>query len=131
MKGLGGYMKIFRQLIIIIGLYITGDVISKTFSLPIPGNILGMLILLFLLITKVIKLDDVEDTSNFLLSHLSFFFIPAGVGLISSFSIIKNSFLQIILICIVTTIITIGVTGKIVELLLNNKKKTKENNKQC
>lgn len=120
-------MKIFRQLILIIGMYIIGDILSTALHLPIPGNILGMIILLILLSTNVIKLEHVEDVSNFLLSHLSFFFIPAGVGLIASFHLIKSSFIQIILICIITTILTIGVTGKIVDMLLSNKEKvTKE-----
>lgn len=116
-------MKLFRQLIIIIGIYYICDALSKTFGLPIPGNILGLITLLLLLITKVIKLDQVEEVANFLLSHLAFFFIPAGVGLLASFDIIKASFIEIILICIVTTILTIGVTGKIVEFFLKNKER--------
>ena len=99
-----------------------GDIISKGLSLPVPGNIIGMIILLVLLCTKTIKLDQVEDVSDFLLNHLAFFFIPAGVGLISSFTLIKSSFIQIIFICILTTIITICVTGKVVEICLSKKK---------
>ena len=78
-------MKIFREALLILGIYLIGEVISKGFSLPLPGNILGMLILLLLLMTKVIKVEKIESVSNFFLDHLAFFFIPAGVGLISSF----------------------------------------------
>lgn len=127
-KGHGDYMKIFRQLIIIIGIYFICEALSKGLSLPIPGNILGMILLLVLLSTKTIKLDQVEEVSNFFLSHLSFFFIPAGVGLLASFDIVKASFIEIVLICILTTVITIVVTGKTAEYFLNKKSNSKEEN---
>ena len=77
-------MKIFREAIIILGIYLVGELISNGFSLPLPGNIIGMIILLLLLFAKVIKVEKIESISTFFLDHLSFFFIPAGVGLISS-----------------------------------------------
>ena len=58
-------MKLFREAIIILGIYLIGELISKGFSLPLPGNILGMIILLILLCTKIIKVDDVENVSDF------------------------------------------------------------------
>lgn len=117
-------MKLFRETIIILGIYLLGEFISKTLNLPIPGNVLGMLILLLLLIFKIVKVEQIETISNFFLDHLAFFFIPAGVGLISSFDIIKDIGIQLLVVCIITTAITMGITGKIVELLL--KKSLKE-----
>lgn len=116
-------MKIFREAIIILGIYLIGEFISKGLSLPIPGNILGMLILLTLLCTKVIKVEKIESISNFFLDHLAFFFIPAGVGLITSFDSIKDSLILIIILCIITTSIVIVVTGLIVQLIMNLQKK--------
>lgn len=115
-------MKIFREALLILGIYLIGEVISKGFSLPLPGNILGMLILLLLLMTKVIKVEKIESVSNFFLDHLAFFFIPAGVGLISSFDLIKANIIPILVLCIVTTAIVIVVTGTIVQLIIKIKK---------
>ena len=115
-------MKILRESIIILSIYLIGEIISKSLSLPIPGNILGMLILLLLLCTKVIKVDQVESISNFFLDHLAFFFIPAGVGLLTSFSSIKNSLPKILIICIISTSIVLVITGKVVEFIMNIKK---------
>lgn len=115
-------MKILRESIIILSIYLIGEIISKSLFLPIPGNILGMLILLLLLCTKVIKVDQIESISNFFLDHLAFFFIPAGVGLLTSFNLIKDSLLNIIIICIITTSLVLVVTGKVVELIINKKK---------
>ena len=106
-------MKLFREAIIILGIYLTGDLISKGFNLPIPGNILGMIILLILLCTKVIKISQIENISNFLLDHLAFFFIPAGVQLMSSFGLIKDSWAKLLIICVISTIVVIACTGLI------------------
>lgn len=117
-------MKLFREAIIILGIYLLGQFISEVLSLPIPGNILGMIILLVLLCTKVLKLEQIETIATFLLDHLAFFFIPAGVGLMTSVGIIKDSWLKLIVICIATTIIIIASTGLIVQYI------TRKNNKR-
>lgn len=123
-------MKLFREAIIILGIYLIGELISKSFSLPLPGNILGMIILLILLCTKIVKVENVENVSDFFLSHLAFFFIPAGVGLISSFPSLKSSLIPILLICIVTTAIVIVVTGLIVQFIINSKSSKMNNRKE-
>ena len=123
-------MKIFREFILILILYFIGDFISKTLNIPIPGNILAMILLFLCLCTGLIKLEKVQDISNFFLDHLAFFFIPAGVGLINSFDSIKSSALQIIIICIITTIIVMSVTGIIVQTTSNILSKKNNNNKK-
>ncbi|PRR83440.1 CidA/LrgA family protein [Clostridium vincentii] len=120
-------MKLFREAIIILGIYLLGEFISEVLSLPVPGNILGMIILLFLLCTKIIKLEQINTISNFLLDHLAFFFIPAGVGLMTSVDIIKDSWLKLIVVCIATTIIIISSTGLIVQYITRKNNKRGEN----
>lgn len=115
-------MKILRELLIIISIFLLGEFVSKTLIIPIPGNILGMIILLVLLISKVIKLSQIETIAKFFLNHLAFFFIPAGVGLLTSFDVLKETWGRILFICIITTIIMIAVTGTLVQLLLTKNK---------
>ena len=122
-------MKIFREFIIILVLYFIGELISKIFNIPIPGNIIAMILLFVSLCTGIIKVEKVDDISTFFLDHLSFFFIPAGVGLINSFDSIKSSAIQIIIICIITTIIVMAVTGIIVQFTSNMLAKKKEDKK--
>ena len=116
-------MKLFREALIILGIYLLGELLSSGLHLPIPGNILGMIILFVLLCTKIIKVDDISNVTNFLLDHLSFFFIPAGVGLMTSMQIIKSTWWQLLIVCISTTVIIIGSTGLIVQAV---SKRTKE-----
>jgi len=114
----GDNLKLLRQIAIIFSIYFLGEVVQKTLSLAIPGSVLGMLILLLLLSTGVIKLRMIENISNFLLDHLAFFFIPAGVGLISSFSMLKGNLLAIIIVSLLSTIVVLLVTGIVVQLMM-------------
>ena len=116
-------MKLFREIILIFGIYYIGEFLTAFLNLPIPGNLVGMLLLFLLLCCNVVKLKQVSTVSDFLLSHLSFFFIPAGVGLMSNFSLIANAWFPIIIVCAITTIITMGVTGKVVQLIMKKGKK--------
>lgn len=120
-------MKLLREATIIIGLYFIGDFISKTIITFIPGNIIGMLILLLLLSLKVIKLEAIENVAKFLLDNLAFFFIPAGVGLLTAVDVLKGNAIKIVLVCIISTFIVMGVTGITVQGLINRRnKKLKE-----
>ncbi|MCK8058442.1 MULTISPECIES: CidA/LrgA family protein [unclassified Fusibacter] len=110
-------MKILRQLCIILGICILGELISSSLPFPIPGNILGMIIMLMLLTSKIVKKQQVEDVAEFLLSHLAVFFIPAGVGLINVTNIIGKDLLSIISIIILSTIIVMATTGLAVQFL--------------
>jgi holin-like protein len=115
-------LKLFREALIIFGIYLLGELISSLLHLPIPGNILGMIILFMLLCTKVVKVDNISNVTNFLLDHLSFFFIPAGVGLMTSMGIIKSTWWQLLVVCISTTIIIIGVTGITIQSISKREK---------
>lgn len=114
-------MKLFREALIIFGIYLIGELIASSLHLPIPGNILGMVILFALLCTKIIKVENIVNVTNFLLDHLSFFFIPAGVGLMTSMEIIKSTWWQLLVVCISTTIIIIGVTGTTIQRISKEK----------
>lgn len=113
----GLLMKLFRELLIILIIFFVGEITSKVLHLPIPGNIIGMLLLLMLLLTNTIKVSQVETIAKFFLDHLAFFFVPAGVGLLASLNILKDSWGKILLVCLLTTSITIAVTGFVVQLL--------------
>ena len=114
-------MKYLRELLIKLSIYLAGEFVSRFFNLPIPGNITGMLILLALLYFKIIDVKKVENISNFFLNHLPFFFIPAGVGLINSMGILKDSWFQILLVSVITTVFIIIITGYTVEKIQNKK----------
>jgi holin-like protein len=116
-------MKLLRELLIILVIYFAGEIITRFFNLPVPGNIMGMILLIILLSTNVVKLEMVDTVANFLLDHLAFFFIPAGVGLLTSLVVIKDSLIRLLIVCFISTIITIAVTAIVVEFMTKEKSK--------
>ncbi len=114
-------MRYVLQFAIILAICFMGDLIHNYFNLPIPGNVLGMVMLLILLLTGVIKLTMIEDVSNFMLKHLSFFFIPAAVGLITCFTILEGKWTALMFISVVSTFIIAIVTGMTVQILMKRR----------
>jgi len=114
-------MKLLRQFLIILIICFIGEVLNKVVSIPLPGSIIGMILLFICLLTGVIKLEMIDDISKFLLDHLAFFFIPAGVGLLAYVGILEANLLPILVICFVTTFLVMVVTGWTVQLIKGGK----------
>ena len=110
-------MKTLRQLSIVLLILSVGQILQTKFNLFIPGTILGMMILLILLLTKIIKLKWIESITNILLEHISIFFVPANVGVMVYLSQIKDVWAQILFIAIISTVVVMGVTGAVVQLV--------------
>ncbi|WP_297517427.1 CidA/LrgA family protein [uncultured Clostridium sp.] len=121
-------MKLLREMLLILVIYFVGDFLSKGLHLPIPGNILGMIILLILLCTKIVKVENVDNVSTFLLDHLAFLFIPAGVGVLNAMNVLDGYIIQLLIIVITSTMVIMAVTGTIVQsvMKLMDKKKNKK-----
>ncbi len=119
-------MKTFRQLIIIIGINLTGSFLTEWAHLPIPGAISGMIILLIMLFTGIIKPKHIEETADFLLKNMAFFFLPAGVGILASYQLVRGSYLQTIAIIVISTILVMAISAVITQKIANTKRNTNE-----
>ncbi len=116
-------MKLLRQFLIILIICVLGEVLNKVVHIPLPGSIIGMILLFICLLTGIIKIEMIEEISKFLLDHLAFFFIPSGVGLLAYMGILKQNAVPLVVICLVTTVIVMVVTGLTVQLIKGRKKK--------
>lgn len=114
-------IKFMSQLFILWFLYIASEWIVEWLKLPIPGNVLGMILLFGLLLTGVIKLEWIDGASSFLLKHLLFFFIPITVGMMTLGSIFLTNGISLIVILIVSSAIGMVVTGALSQLLAKKK----------
>lgn len=119
-------MKILTQIGIVLGICFLGEIVSSILPFAFPSSVISMIILFILLITKIIKTDHIREKSDFLLKNMAFFFIPAGVGIMSNFEFIKDSVVQILLICLITTILTFAATAFTVQAVLKLQEKRKE-----
>lgn len=115
-------MKYVKQFAIIIGITCLGEAIKYIVPLPIPGSIYGMVILFLLLFTGVLKLEQVEETGDFLVSIMPVMFIPAAVGIMDAFEQVQSMLLPILIAMIPVTCLVMIVTGKVTDFLIHRKR---------
>ncbi|MBU2965213.1 CidA/LrgA family protein [Amphritea sp. 2_MG-2023] len=92
---------------------LAGELIVVVLGMPVPGPVVGMVLLLMCLIAKGDVPESLRIPSEALLKHLALLFVPAGVGLMTHFSLLKADWLAILLALIVSTGLTIVVTALI------------------
>ncbi|TCI34513.1 MULTISPECIES: CidA/LrgA family protein [Exiguobacterium] len=101
---------------LLFGLSALGNWIVAVLALKVPGSVIGMVLLLLLLMTKIIRVEWIEDSAGFLTKHLAFFFIPIAVGLMSYSSLLKAEgvplFLALIISMTIGLVVTALVSGK-------------------
>ena len=108
-------MKIYLQLLIIFGFSFIGNVISNVFRLPVPGSILGMILLFLALQFKILEFRHVDEAGSFLINNMTILFLPAGVGIMAKWNLISHFWAQILLIVVGALIINMLILGKLVE----------------
>lgn len=108
-------MKLLTQVLIIFSYSIVGDLLSKFLPFPIPGSILGLLLLFFSMKMGFIKLSQIEETGNWLKNNMAILFVPLSVGIMNYFDILKDHWINIIVIILLSTTATYLIAAKIAE----------------
>lgn len=98
-----------------------GEVLKAILPLPVPASIYGMVILFVCLTTGVIKLDAVKETGRFLIEIMPVMFIPAGVGLMSSWGVLKPMLLPVSVVTVVVLVAVMAVTGRVSQAVIRKK----------
>ena len=122
-------MKFLIQFMIIIAFSFLGELLHYILPLPIPASIYGIVLLFVALELKWVKVKDIRETSSFLIAVMPVMFIPAAVGLIDSWKSIVNSWLEYIIVTVLTTFVVMGVSGWITQFVIQRNKVQKENKK--
>ena len=87
-----------------------------------PGSIIGMVLLFIALLLKWIKIEDIKQVSDFFLKHMALFFIPAGVSVMSSYSLIEAYIIPITLTLVISCIFMLAFISLIVDFLVKRVK---------
>ena len=91
------------------------QLIGETFvvwtGLPVPGPVVGMVLLFAGLVVRGGLPDDLAKVSDTLLTHLSLLFVPAGVGVMLHAGLLGEEWLAISSALVVSTLLTIAVTA--------------------
>jgi holin-like protein len=94
-----------------------GEGLVYALELPVPGPVIGMLLLLGFLVWKNDVAAKLAPTSSKLLGHMSLLFIPASVGIIVHIHRILDEWIPIAVALIVSTVASIMVTAAVIRTL--------------
>lgn len=115
----GGFMKIYVQFMIILFFAFVGEGISTLGHLPIPGSIIGLLLLFIALKVKLIRLRHIHLVGQFLLANMTILFLPAAVGIMERYQEIVPYLFPISLILFGALVLNIVVIAFIVGFIKN------------
>ena len=95
---------------------LAGEIIARGLNLPVPGPVIGMLLLFIALVLRGGPGKDLQTTSQTLLQHLSLLFVPAGAGIMVHLHRVANEWLPLLLSLLVSTLATLVVTALAMKL---------------
>lgn len=95
--------------------YFAGMALQTGLHLPLPANVIGLLLLAACLFLKVVKLDWVEAASMFLIRHMLLFFAPLVAGTMVYFQLFAEQAMPVLVSLVVSTLGVLLISGRIVK----------------
>jgi holin-like protein len=116
-------MKYLRQFCIIILVSFLGEILHMLIPLPIPASIYGLVLMFCGLCLRVIPLEQVQQTGKFLVEIMPIMFIPAGVGLITVWDTLKEIWIPVIIMTLVSTVLVMVAAGRVTQWVIRMEEK--------
>ena len=108
-------MRAFARLalafLVLVACDTAGRVIVWGLALPVPGTVIGILILLAAIVSLRRVPEPLKDTAEFLLAHLNFFYIPAGVGVMAYAALLADDLWPILVALFASTFLAMLAAG--------------------
>ena len=111
-------LKHIKQFLIILMIAFVGEILNTVLPLPIPTSIYGIVILFLCLEFHIIPLHAIKETSTFLVEIMPLLFIPAAVGVLDSWNIIKTQWIPYVIITLATTVLVMVVSGHVTQAVI-------------
>ncbi len=111
----GPALRLLLGLAILIVLNALGGWIVRTTGVPVPGSVLGMLMLTALIETRVLPVERVRAAAELLVRHLALLYVPAGVALISYVGVLRHDLLAIGVAALASLAAVLLVVGLVVQ----------------
>lgn len=108
-------MKYLMQFSIILGFSFLGELCNQVLPFPVPASIYGIIFLFLSLHFNLLKLSQIKETGKFLVEIMPIMFIPAAVGLIDLWPILKMNLFAYVLIVGISTVVVMGTAAKVCE----------------
>lgn len=95
---------------------LAGEPLARGLELPVPGPVLGMVLLFAMLVLRGGVDGELQHTAQSLLQHLSLLFVPAGAGIMLHLHRVADEWLPLTLSLLVSTFVTLAVTALVMRL---------------
>ncbi len=118
-------MRYLKQFTIILTISLLGEVLHYIIPLPVPASIYGLLLMLAALMTGVVKRDSVREAGVFLVEIMPVMFIPAAVGLLEAWGVLRPVWLPVAVITVVSTVLVMGVSGLVTQFVIRRDERRK------
>ena len=104
-------MSIIAELAVIFGICLAGEGIAALLPVAFPSSVIGLILLLILLFSGVIKTRHIQRVTEFLLVNMAFVFVPACTSMMQQFDLIRPYVFAFLAICLLTTPLVYCVTA--------------------
>lgn len=98
-------------LALLFGFLAMGEAVVRLTGLPVPGNVVGMVLLALALLGGMVRLEWVSGVADALLDNLGLLFVPPGVGVMLHFGLIRREWPAIVGAIVVSTLVVLVATG--------------------
>ncbi len=119
-------MKYVKQFVIILAFSFAGEILNYFIPLPIPASIYGIVLLFLFLELRIIPEKAVAETGMFLVNIMPILFIPAAVGLMDTWGILRSSWIWYLITIVISTVVVMAVSGCVTQLVRKRRKKDEE-----
>jgi holin-like protein len=109
--------SILKQLGIILGFGLAGEIASRVLPANMPASVLAMVLMLIALGLKLLKTETINPVGDFLSNNMAFLFLAPAVYIVRTWDIIHPILFKILGICIFSTFVTFFVTYGTVRLM--------------
>ncbi|OPA76910.1 CidA/LrgA family protein [Paenibacillus selenitireducens] len=106
---------------ILLGFQFLGMVLHAVLHIPLPANVLGLILFLIALWTRIVKLEWVEHAAEILMNHMLLFFIPYVIGSVALLHVVGPYALPVIISILGSTVVVLWVTGFLTSKLQHKK----------
>ena len=106
-----------KWIIYVLGFQLIGELASVLLHVPVPGPVIGMLLLFGLLLYQGELPKELDDLSGALLRHLYMYFIPAAVGVTAHITMVANQVVSMLVAILISSLLSLLVAGLLMQWL--------------
>ena len=111
-----------RGFAVLLFFQLSGELAVRGLAWPVPGNVVGMALLLAALLLGVVKLEWVTEAAELLLAHMALLFIPVGAAVMLYFDLLAREWLPIVAATVLSTFVVIAITGHVTQGLAGERR---------